>query len=287
MRFHKMCLIVGFVATLGFCACGDDDDDCGPDSTDWSDWTGGCEDDDFGDLETGTTWQWQLTKDIDTSVDVEMYDVDLFEVSQDVIDELHDDGRIVICYFSAGTWEEWRDDADDFPAVALGNTMEEWDDEKWVDVRSTEIRDIMEARLDVAVSKGCDGVEPDNMDGYLCNNHSGFDFDGFDQLDFNQFIAEQAHDRDLSVGLKNDVDQLVELEPCFDWALNEECFAYDECDKYESFVSAGKAVFSVEYVDEKADGEDLAAEVCGDPVIEGFSTLIKEWDLDEWVIFCD
>lgn len=280
-------LIVWAVASclsLSLLACGGDDDD---DQTDWSDWEGGCDDDSQYDIEAETTWQWQLTESIDTSVDVEVYDVDLFEVSQSVIDELHADGRFVICYFSAGTWEEWRDDADDFPEEAVGNTMEEWDDEKWLDVRSEEIRSIMQDRLDVAVSKGCDGVEPDNMDGYLSDNNSGFDFDGYDQLDYNQYIAEQAHDRGLSVGLKNDVDQLVELEPCYDWALNEECFAYDECHRYEPFVEAGKAVFHVEYVDKKADGEDLANDVCGDPAVEGFSTLIKDWDLTSWLIACD
>jgi hypothetical protein len=246
-----------------------------------------CDDSAEHDIAAGTSWQWQLTGAIDTSVDVEVYDIDMFEVSQSVIDELQGDDRFVICYFSAGTWEEWRDDAGDFPEDAIGNTMEEWDDEKWLDVRSEEVRAIMRARLDAAVEMGCDGVEPDNMDGYLPDNNSGFDFDGDDQLEYNRYIAEQAHERGLSVGLKNDVDQLEELEPCFDWALNEECFAYDECELYAPFVEAGKAIFHVEYVDDTADGQDLADEVCGDPVIEGFSTLVKDWDLTEWAIACD
>jgi len=36
----------------------------------------------------------------------------------------------------------------------------------------------------------------------------------------------------------------------FDWALNEQCFEYTECDAYTapgSFLPAGKAVFDVEY----------------------------------------
>ena len=36
----------------------------------------------------GTTWQWQLTGAVDTSLDVQMYDVDLFDVPQSVIDAL-------------------------------------------------------------------------------------------------------------------------------------------------------------------------------------------------------
>ena len=37
----------------------------------------------------GTQWQWQLHGQIDTAVDVPVYDVDLFEVDQAVVDELH------------------------------------------------------------------------------------------------------------------------------------------------------------------------------------------------------
>ena len=103
----------------------------------------------------------------------------------------------------------------------------------------------MRARLDLAVTKRCDGVEPDNVDGYT--NNTGFPLTGADQLAYNQWLAEEAHDRRLSVGLKNDIDQLSALVPYFDWALNEQCFQYDECDGYAVFVSNNKAVFGVEY----------------------------------------
>ena len=36
------------------------------------------------------TWQWQLSGKIDTSLDVEMYDIDLFNTPESVIKELHD-----------------------------------------------------------------------------------------------------------------------------------------------------------------------------------------------------
>ena len=38
-----------------------------------------------------------------------------------------------------------------------------------MDIRSTVVRNIMTARMDLAVSKGCDGIEPDNVDGYESN----------------------------------------------------------------------------------------------------------------------
>ncbi|MBN2340564.1 MAG: endo alpha-1,4 polygalactosaminidase [Deltaproteobacteria bacterium] len=269
--------------TLGV-SCGNDESDDDDPPADWSAWEETCDEALVGDLAAGTTWHWQLTGDIDHSVDVHMYDVDLFNTAADEIALLQAEGRVVICYFSAGTWEDWRPDANQFDTAAIGKTMEEWDDEKWLDVRHESTRTMVEARLDMAVAKGCDGVEPDNMDGYV--NSTGFDLSGIDQLNFNRFVALAAHARGLSVGLKNDVDQLDALAGCFDWALNEECFAYDECDLYAPFVSAGKAVFHVEYVDDIEDGPSLADDVCGAPSIEGFSTLVKDWDLTEWYWDC-
>lgn len=243
-----------------------------------------CDGKTLGGLTAGTTWQWQLTDDIDHDVDVQMYDVDLFSIDADEISELQNEGRIVICYFSAGTWEDWREDAELFADAALGKTMEEWEDEKWLDVRHRSTREMVELRLDEAVARGCNGVEPDNMDGYV--NDTGFDLVAADQLNFNRFVAIEAHKRGLSVGLKNDVDQLAELEPCYDWALNEECYAFEECGQYEPFVSANKAVFHVEYVDDKLDGESLADDICGDESIDEFSTLVKDWDLTAWYRDC-
>src|SRR5262249_13098296 len=118
-------------------------------------------------------------------------------------------------------------------------------------------------------------------------NDSGFPLSRSDQVDYNTFLADEAHARGLLVGLKNAVELAQQLEPLFDWALNEECMAYDECDRLSLFLEADKAVFHVEYVDRPNQGQDLADEVCGDPQIEGFSTLIKTWDLDAWRIACD
>ena len=282
----KSNLILLFYLFMPICTCGgeDESDDGQDESQDWSVWEDSCNEPLVGKLDTGTTWQWQLTETIDTAIDVEMYDVDLFNTTADTIAALKSKGRTVICYFSAGTWEEWRPDADQFDEEAIGQTMEEWDDEKWLDVGHQSTRDRVEARLDIAVSKGCNGVEPDNMDGYV--NSTGFTLTGIDQLNFNKFVAVAAHTRGLSVGLKNDVDQLEALEGCYDWALNEECFAYEECDKYAPFVKGGKAVFHVEYVDDQEDGQDMADKVCGDETIEGFSTLVKDWDLTSWYVSC-
>ena len=163
-----------------------------------------------------TSWQWQLQGEIDTTFDVDMYDIDLFDVPQGVIDKLHKDNRIVICYFSAGSFEPWREDAKDFPESVKGKKLEDFEEERWLDISQLEtLAPIMRARLDLAVQKKCDGVEPDNVDGYT--NDTGKPLTAKDQLEYNTFLAKEAHARGLSVGLKNDLEQILELEPHFDW----------------------------------------------------------------------
>ena len=226
----------------------------------------------------GTSWQWQLTGTIDTSIDVEMYDVDLFDTPQSTIDTLKAAGRAVVCYLSAGSWENWRPDAAAYPVEVLGNDLDGWPGERWVDIRRLDLLGpILEARLDLAQSKGCTGVEPDNVDGY--QNNSGFPLVAGDQLTFNRWLALEAHRRGLSVGLKNDLDQVVDLVGDFDWALNEQCYEYAECDQLQPFYDAGKAVFGVEY-----EGDVLL--FCPYFNSLGYSWLKKDWDLDAWRIDC-
>jgi len=227
----------------------------------------------------GTSWQWQITGTIDTTVDAQMYDVDLFDTPQATIDGLHRAGRIVICYLSAGSREDWRPDAAMFPAEAFGKGLDGWPGERWLDTRSEAVRAIMKARLDRAVAKRCDGVEPDNVDAY--GTDTGFPLTAATQLDYNRFLAREAHGRGLSVGLKNDLEQVKALLADFDWALNEQCLQYDECQLLTPFIEAGKAVFHVEY-----GAEALAQTVCPKTKPLRFSTLIKKINLDAFRVAC-
>jgi hypothetical protein len=226
----------------------------------------------------GTSWQIQFAGELDTSLDVQVYDLDLFDVPGSLVSQLHTQGRKVVCYFSAGSWEEWRPDAAQFPESVKGNDLEGWPGEKWLDIRQiSTLGSIMAARLDLASQKGCDGVDPDNMDGY--QNDSGFPLLPDDQLAYNQWIAAQAHARGLAVGLKNDLGQIEELLPYFDWALNEQCFQYNECDLLLPFVQAGKPVFGIEY-------QGDPAEFCPQANAMNFDFLKKRLELDAWRIAC-
>ncbi len=225
----------------------------------------------------GTTWQWQLNGEINTSFDVQMYDIDLFDAPQATIDSLKNSGRAVICYFSAGSSEIWRPDAASVPLSVQGNGNG-WEGEKWLDIRAIEkLSPVMRSRLDLAVAKGCDGVEPDNVDGYT--NNTGFPLTASDQLVFNRWLATEAHARGLSIGLKNDVDQIVELEPWFDWAINEQCAEYNECDQMTPFIDAGKAVFGVEY-------SGNSASFCPGINALNFDWLIKDIELTDTFETC-
>lgn len=196
--------------------------------------------------ELETSWQWQLQGRIDTSLGVEMVDVDAFDVPARVVDRLHEEGAAVVCYVSAGSWEDWRPDADRFPDELLGRGLDGWPGERWLDIRRIHrLASIMGDRIERCARKGFDGIEFDNVEGYA--NRTGFPLTADDQLRYNGWLANRAHRAGLAVALKNDLGQIDELLPYFDFAMNEECFTYDECDALTAFVDAGKAVFGVEY----------------------------------------
>ncbi|MBB6343842.1 hypothetical protein FHU36_000351 [Nonomuraea muscovyensis] len=237
-----------------------------------------------------TSWQWQLdSPPTKPFLDVQMYDIDGFEARDGVVVKAlkaAKPGRGVVCYISAGSYENWRPDARSFPAAVLGKKLDGWPGERWLDIRQYKgpLGKIMEARLDMCKKAGFDAVEPDLIDGYV--NDTGFPLTGADQLAYNAWLANEAHERGMSIALKNDVTQIPQLLPYYDFALNEECWANDECTTaqngrygYDQFVKAGKAVFQVEY-------ELPVGEFCARSNAQNFNSLLKNWDLDAKRVPC-
>jgi len=225
------------------------------------------------------TWQWQIQGDVNTAYDAEIYDVDLFEAPDAVIQALHAQGRKVLCYFSAGSGENYRPDYDRFLASDLGRTLDGYDDERWLDVRSRSVIDVMEKRLDLAVQRGCDGVEPDNVTAFY--NDTGFGITPRDQLAFNRHLANEAHRRGLSIALKNDGEQAADLVDYFDFELNEECHQYDECAQLEVFRQQGKPILNAEYTDSRSRAEAMKNALCNRAASAGTRTLILHPELDD------
>jgi hypothetical protein len=211
-----------------------------------------------GALTPGTSWQWQIDGNAinETILDgianpKKMYDIDLFTTAASTIQRLHAKGIYVVCYVETGGWENYRPDAAAYPASVLGNALGGYPNERLVDIRQIAVlTPIIAARFDMARDKGCDGIEPDLDDTYNGYN-SGFPLTMQDQLAFNRAVADLAHARGMSIGLKNGASSngVFEraMEPFTDWALNEECNQYGECGGYSVYIAANKAVFQVEY----------------------------------------
>lgn len=221
----------------------------------------------------GTSWQIQFSGKLDLTLNVKVWDLDLFDTRSSTIAKLHDKGKKVICYFSAGSYEDWRSDAEKFPKKAIGDPLDDWEGEWWLDVRNGSVRQIMQKRLDLAVTKECDAVDPDNVDGYT--NHTGFPLTASHQLSYNRFLASEAHKRGLAIGLKNDLEQVASLAGTFDFQINEQCFQYDECDLLKPFIDRNKPVFQIEY-----GGASKASRICPKANALNFDTLIKNLSLD-------
>ncbi|KAG2771422.1 hypothetical protein JG687_00015764 [Phytophthora cactorum] len=217
-----------------------------------------------------TSYQIQLSGTLDLSYDVDMYDIDMFDTPNATIAELKQRGIKVICYFSAGTYEDWRSDKDRYSSSIIGARLPEWEGESWVDIRITKLREILVDRMKLAQAKGCDGVDPDNVDGAF--NDNGFNLTANDQLDFNKFLATTAHGLNLTVGLKNDLNQINDLVSVFDFSVNEQCVHYNECDMLVPFIKANKPVFGIEYSGDKATACAIANSL-------NFDTLFKALSL--------
>ena len=104
----------------------------------------------------------------------------------------------------------------------------------------------MSDRIALAASKGCDGVDPDNVDGY--SNRTGFPLSYNSQLDYNRFLFDTAHDHGLAVSLKNDLGQIEDLVEYADFAVNESCHQWQECHLLTPFIEAGKPVLHIDYL---------------------------------------
>lgn len=193
-------------------------------------------------------FHWQIGTAFNPQTDfipgVTVYDIDGWDTPASVVDAIHDRGHIAICYMDVGGWEAGRPDSDQFPSSVKGRKMPGWP-EYYLDIRSPIVRNLMAQRIQVCKDKGFDALEPDVIDSYA--NNSGFPLTYQDQLEYNRFIADQAHQRGMSVGLKGDIDQALDLATDFDWTLNEECAAYNECSRLNAFRVLNKAIFQVEY----------------------------------------
>jgi hypothetical protein len=230
----------------------------------------------------GLRWQYQLQGNVNVGicaapvggaacVHPNVFDVDLYagngtSLNTAAVKQIHARHAHAVCYVDAGTWENWRPDAARYPKQLLGSGNG-WPGERWLDIRATRVLlPLIDARLAKCAKAGFDAVDFDNVDGY--SNHTGFPLTAADQLTFNKAIAGLAHKRGMSVGLKNDLGQLGALRTSFDFAVNEQCFSYQECSAYNGWTKAGKPVVEIEY-----SGNQQA--ICASANSHGRDAMIK------------
>lgn len=256
-------------------------------------------------------WQIILNNDGKGSLNlpgIDVYDVDLVDTSKQDIATLKKNGKKVICYFSAGSYENWRPDASLFNKADLGNGLAQgdtanagyWPGEKWLNIRSSKVMDIMTARIQLAKDKGCDGVDPDNVDGYDTDTApakaggfrpvTGFTLNQNDAITYMTKLAYATHTRGLAIGIKNAVDIVDKVGSFVEFAVNEQCVKYNECGRYQSFLNLKKPVFHVEYPssdDLKAISKTTVKTCCAAGGLSLISSIVKGPSLFSIALFCD
>lgn len=122
----------------------------------------------------GTAWQIQPTGQLDTSDPAQVIIVDLFLTDAETISHLHNEHRMVFCQFSAGTWEADKPDAANYGLSILGHPVDgRTSNQRWINIRAllagSGLDEVLTSRMDLAESKGCDGIVPDHVDLHMKN----------------------------------------------------------------------------------------------------------------------
>jgi hypothetical protein len=224
---------------------------------------------------TGTSFATGMTVaptvfDIDFQTDALCTGGTITQENAAAVSALHAQGAHVIGYIDAGGGESFRPDFPQYQSFnnscsgcLFGRPISGFRNEFWLNINNnvfghdpndppgtTEsaqefILEEVGARLARVKADGFDGVEFDVVDSWA--NNTGLSISPDTQLQFNAQLANMAHQQGLSVALKNDVEQIPDLLPYFDFAINEQCQQYRECATLQPFLSVGDAVYQVEY----------------------------------------
>ncbi|KAK5655872.1 hypothetical protein OQA88_5411 [Cercophora sp. LCS_1] len=289
----------------------------------------------------GVKWQIDIQHALDTSAplvptDAPVWDLDLYFISRNpgTIDYLRRQNPdvFIICYFNAGAVQESDCDWDEVwqkpPYIGLlGNPLGDFPDERWVNIKNQTGRDLIKKRITVANELGCDGVDPDNIDGYLVDeddelpaqNKTGWNLSEQDELTFVKELAAHAHNLTtrrgftMLIGQKNAAPLAEQLVGDLDFAVLEDCKGLNEdpeddpnfCQEFQRYVNANppKPVFSIEYPPtlgnpatgacnaSGANQQNYTASCTPRPETQGFSTVLKiqgdQGELNGCTQYCD
>jgi hypothetical protein len=193
----------------------------------------------------GLTWYWQLTGTIDTSHDVDVYDIDYLHPAT-LVAGLQAAGKRVIAYVPVGDWEDYRPDSDAFPEEALCGEIDGWP-ERYIDIRHPVAVDLIKARIASAAARGFDGIEGDVVDLHLVDTGCATRITEAQMTAFLRDLVDYTHSLGLAYFAKNAAETAATWATFTDGVVVEEAYAYREADAYMPYVQAGKPVFAVEY----------------------------------------
>ncbi|KAK8113250.1 extracellular protein [Apiospora sp. TS-2023a] len=266
----------------------------------------------------GVKWQIEIqdpimvppSPDSVIPADAKVWDIDLLKsIEYNVIPRLRAanqaaNGEIfVICYFNAGGYNESEPDTVKLnPEDKLGK-IPGWD-EHYLDIMNSNVINLMKQRIDNGIAAGCNGFDPDNIDGYenpesVMRKVANHTLNASDYYDYVKELASYAHARNTLLGQKNARD-LLDLgdgrgllkDGIVDFAVTEECAVADPddpeeapawCNDMQPFIDCSKPVFQIEYPSEwnqqtcAAPALDAGARAtyCSPWTDQKFSTILK------------
>ena len=206
-------------------------------------------------------WDLQLgaggDSDVTVPAGVKVLDVDGFSISASKVSQLNVQGVYTLCYLDVGSYEPSRPDSNQYPASLKLQQDPNWPGEYFLDVTdvfkpSSVLATILTNRLEMCKDKGFSAIDPDNLQND--ENIVGGRITVQQQIDFNGWVADQAHARGLAVFQKNGPDKIMlrdwtgkMMVEKFDGILNEQCQQYGECVALSEYSKRGKLVLNIEY----------------------------------------
>lgn len=222
--------------------------------------------------------QIQLFGELDLAVEAEFQVVDLHSPQDFQFMTLNDRGVYISCYFSAGSYEPFRPDADAFPERVLGEALADYPDERWLDVTDPIVLELMIARMERARARGCDAVYPSAV--RPAESGSGFQLDAVEYAVYAKALADAAHDLELGVVYAGG-EQASSEALDYDATLVFGCVQAGTCDSWKSVEQNGTAIFLVEL-----GARDSASEICALRPASSWPFIIKEPNLSAYRFIC-
>lgn len=185
-------------------------------------------------------WDWQIGRvtplERTGARSVDMYDIDGFLTTAAEVHAIKSTWQAAtlphprtVCYLDLA-WEEYRPDADSFPAATLGNVYYGYPQERWVDFRQlSELKPVIDSRLEMCARKGFDAVELDDIDSFDPPATTGFHLTPGDAQNLLAYAFNEIHRLGMAGMWKNSPWLSWWGRKYADGAIVEECYYYKAC----------------------------------------------------------